>query len=333
MKTVVVIPGDGIGPEVVDAMVKVVKAVAPDLNFESHPAGLEHFEKTGELLPQSTMDAIEKHKIAIKGPTNTPVGTGHRSINVLLRKHFNLYANVRPIKNLPGVKTRYENVNLTIVRENTEDLYAGIEQMVDSNTAESIKRITKGASENISRYAFELAKNQGNTEVVCVHKANIMKLSDGLFLRTFEEVSKEYEGIVAKDLIVDNTCMQLVTRPEKFQVIVTENLYGDILSDLCAGLVGGLGVAPGANIGADMALFEAVHGSAPDIAGQNKANPTALILSAVMMLEHMKKNDQAKKLESALIKALENPEKRTGDLGGKSSTTEFTDAILENLKG
>lgn len=331
MKTVVIIPGDGIGPEVADATLKVLKQVAPDLKFQTEDAGEECFNKTGNLLPEKTLEAIRTHKIALKGPTNTPVGTGHRSINVLLRKTFNLYANVRPVKNLPGVKSRYENVNLTIVRENTEDLYAGIERMIDENTAESIKIITKGASEKISKYALDYAKSHGLTEVIAIHKANIMKMTDGLFLRTFQNLAPKYPEIELKDLIVDNACQQLVTRPERYQVLVTENLYGDILSDLCAGLVGGLGIAPGANIGEDCAIFEAVHGSAPDIAKQNKANPTALMLSAVMMLRHMNRSSEADKMEQAIFKALSNDVAKTKDLGGQGSTTSFTDEVLKNL--
>ena len=330
--TVVVIPGDGIGPEVTEATLKVLKATNAPLDFVMKNAGEECLNATGSLLPEDTIEAIKTHKLALKGPTNTPVGTGHRSINVQLRKMFNLYANVRPVKNLPGVKSRYENVNLTIVRENTEDLYAGIERMIDENTAESIKIITKGASEKISRYALNYARERGLKEVIAIHKANIMKSTDGLFLRTFQSLAPEFKDLELKDLIVDNACQQLVTRPERYQVLVTENLYGDILSDLCAGLVGGLGVAPGANIGDDAAIFEAVHGSAPDIAKQNKANPTALMLSGVMMLRHLMMDYEANKLEGAIFKALSDSKVKTKDLGGEGSTTDFTNAVLKHLE-
>lgn len=259
------------------------------------------------------------------------MSVGFKSINVTLRQKFDLYANIRPVLNLPGVKTRYENINLTIVRENTEDLYTGEERMVDADTAESIKRITRRGSERIARAAFQYAKINGRKSVAAVHKANIMKLSDGLFFKICSEVAKEYPAIQFRDVIVDNCCVQLVTNPTQFDVIVTENLYGDILSDLCAGLVGGLGVIPGANIGKDVEIFEAVHGSAPDIAGQNKANPTALLQSAVLMLRHLGEHGFADRIMSALFKALANIEQRTGDLGGKGSTSSFTDAIIQNL--
>lgn len=312
-------------------VVRVLKHVKAPFDYEEHQAGLVALEKEGDLLPPKTLDAIAASKLAIKGPTTTPVGGGHKSINVRLRQHFDLYANVRPVRTLPGVITPFGNVDLVIVRENTEDLYAGIERMVDEHTAESIKRITYKGSERISRYAFELAKRTGRKQVAAVHKANIMKMSDGLFLKTCEQVSKNFPEIQYKDVIVDNMCMQLVTKPQQFDVVVTENLYGDILSDLCAGLVGGLGVVPGANIGEKAAIFEAVHGSAPDIAGQNKANPTALLQSAVMLLEHIGENEKAKAIVKALVAALEDVTCRTGDLGGKGSTTSFTDKILQKL--
>lgn len=312
-------------------VVRVLKHVKAPFEYEEHQAGLVALEKEGDLLPPKTLDAIAASKLAIKGPTTTPVGGGHKSINVRLRQHFDLYANVRPVRTLPGVITPFGNVDLVIVRENTEDLYAGIERMVDEHTAESVKRITYKGSERISRYAFELAKRTGRKQVVAVHKANIMKMSDGLFLKTCEQVSKNFPEIQYKDVIVDNMCMQLVTKPQQFDVVVTENLYGDILSDLCAGLVGGLGVVPGANIGEKAAIFEAVHGSAPDIAGQNKANPTALLQSGVMLLEHVGENEKAKAIMKALVAALEDISCRTGDLGGKGSTTSFTDKIIQKL--
>ena len=331
MRKLTVVPGDGIGPEIMTQVVSVLKHVQSHFDYEEHPAGLSALESHGDLLPKQTLDAIALTQLAIKGPTTTPIGGGHKSINVRMRQHFDLFANVRPVRTLPGVITPFGNVDLVIVRENTEDLYAGIERMVDDFTAESVKRITFKGSERISRYAFELAQKTGRKQVACVHKANIMKLSDGLFLRTCEQVSKKYPEIEYKDVIVDNMCMQLVTKPQQFDVVVTENLYGDILSDLCAGLVGGLGVVPGANIGEKAAIFEAVHGSAPDIAGQNKANPTALLQSAVMLLEHVGESDKAKAIMKALIAALEDVSCRTGDLGGKGTTTSFTDKILQKL--
>lgn len=331
MQKLTVIPGDGIGPEIMTQVVRVLKHVRAPFEYQEYQAGLVALETRGDLLPTETLDSVSLTKLAIKGPTTTPVGGGHKSINVRLRQHFDLYANVRPVRTLPGVVTPFGNVDLVIVRENTEDLYAGIERMVDEQTAESIKRITFKGSERISRYAFELAKRTGRKQVAAVHKANIMKMSDGLFLKTCEQVSKNFPEIQYKDVIVDNMCMQLVTRPQQFDVVVTENLYGDILSDLCAGLVGGLGVVPGANIGEKAAIFEAVHGSAPDIAGQNKANPTALLQSAVMLLEHVGENEKAKAIVKALVAALEDVTCRTGDLGGKGTTISFTDKIIQKL--
>ena len=332
MMKLTVIPGDGIGPEIMTQVVRVLKHVHAPFEYHEHPAGEIALNTVGELLPASTMKAIEETKLAIKGPTTTPIGGGHKSINVTLRQKFDLYANVRPVRSLPGVQCVCPDVDLTIVRENTEDLYAGIERMVDENTAESIKRITRKGSERIARYAYDLAQKIGRKQVAIVHKANIMKMSDGLFLKVAQEVGWQYPAIQTKDVIVDNACMQLVTRPQQFDVIVTENLYGDILSDLCAGLVGGLGVVPGANIGENIAVFEAVHGSAPDIAGQNKANPTALLQSAVMMLQHIGENAKADAIMKALILALADNNARTGDLGGRGNTTTFTDAIIQNLK-
>ncbi|HEX4922769.1 MAG TPA: isocitrate/isopropylmalate family dehydrogenase, partial [Bdellovibrionales bacterium] len=286
---------------------------------------------TGELLPKSTLESIENTAVALKGPISTPVGGGFKSLNVTLRQHFDLYANVRPVRSLPGVVTPFHNVNLVIVRENTEDLYAGIERKVDENTMESVKRITRRGSERICRFAFELAGRIGVSKVAATHKANIMKLTDGMFLEVFRHVAAEYPQVQARDVIIDNCCMQLVINPNQFDIIVTENLYGDILSDLCAGLVGGLGVVPGANIGEKAAIFEAVHGSAPDIAGRGLANPTALLQSAVMMLQHLGELPRAERIMKALNVALSDPSRRTPDLGGKGTTTSFTDAILENL--
>lgn len=331
MHKLTVIPGDGIGPEITEQVLRVLKHVQAPFIYETAHAGETALEKMGSLLPESTLESVQKNKLAIKGPTSTPIGGGHKSINVTLRQKFDLYANVRPVRSLPGVPCVCSDVNLTIVRENTEDLYMGIERMVDNDTAESIKRITRSGSERIARYAFELAQKTNKNKVAIVHKANIMKLSDGLFLKVSQEVGAKFPAIESRDVIVDNACMQLVTKPQQFQIIVTQNLYGDILSDLCAGLVGGLGVVPGANIGKDIAVFEAVHGSAPDIAGQNKANPTALLQSAIMMLEHIHEGAKAQKIMLALIKALSDANVRTADLGGRGNTVSFTDAIIKNL--
>jgi isocitrate dehydrogenase (NAD+) len=328
---VTIIPGDGIGPEIMTQVVRVLKAVQAPFEYEEFDAGEVALQKNGELLPAATIASIEKNKLAIKGPTTTPIGGGHKSINVTLRQRFDLYSNVRPVRSLPNVPCVRNDVDLTIVRENTEDLYAGIERMVDDNTAESIKRITRKGSERIVRYAFELARKTHKKNVAVVHKANIMKMTDGLFLRVAQEVAQKYPEITMRDVIVDNACMQLVTKPQQFEIIVTQNLYGDILSDLCAGLVGGLGVVPGANIGENAAIFEAVHGSAPDIAGQNKANPTALLQSAVMMLEHIGEKQKADAVMKALITTLQDINARTGDLGGRGNTLTFTDAILREL--
>ncbi|MEN0060439.1 MAG: isocitrate/isopropylmalate dehydrogenase family protein [Bdellovibrio sp.] len=331
MTKLTVIPGDGIGPEITAQVLRVLKHIKAPFEYEEHAAGEVALHTVGDLLPSTTIESINKTKLAIKGPTTTPVGGGHRSINVTMRQKFDLYANVRPVRSLPGVQCVCSDVNLTIVRENTEDLYAGIERMIDDNTAESIKRITRKGSERIARYAYDLAQKTGKNRMAIVHKANIMKMSDGLFLKVAQEVGWQYPSITTKDVIVDNACMQLVTRPQQFDVIVTENLYGDILSDLCAGLVGGLGVVPGANIGDKAAIFEAVHGSAPDIAGQNKANPTALLQSAVMMLQHIGENHKADAIMKALIATLADINARTGDLGGKGSTSSFTDALIQKL--
>ncbi len=331
MRKIVILPGDGIGPEAMNQVVRILKAVGAPFEYIEKDAGMVALEKHGSLLPEDTLQAIAEYGIALKGPITTPVGGGFKSINVTLRQKFDLYSNVRPVRNLPGVETRYSNVDLVIFRENTEDLYAGIEHQIDENTAESIKRITRKGSERIARAAFEYARANGRKKVAAVHKANIMKLSDGLFLRTCQDVAKEFPEIEFKDVIVDNCCMQLVVKPEQFDVIVTENLYGDILSDLCAGLVGGLGVVPGANVGERVAIFEPVHGSAPDIAGQNKANPTALLQSAILMLHHLGEHERAEKIMAALLGALSDVHARTGDLGGKGTTSSFGDAIIARL--
>ncbi len=332
MKKVTLIPGDGIGYEISKSLVEIFKAAKVPVEFETENAGTDVYEKTGELIPESLYESVEKNKIAIKGPITTPIGKGFRSINVYLRKKYDLYTNFRPSRNLPGIETRYKNIELAIFRENTEGIYIGEEKFEDEEktSAIAIKRITRKGSERIIKSAFEYAKNNKISKVTVVHKANILKYTDGMFLEIAREVAKNYEGIDLEELIIDNMCMQLVTNPERFKVIVTMNLYGDILSDLVAGLVGGLGVAPGANIGDDIAIFEAVHGSAPDIAGQNKANPLALLLSSLEMLKYLNLNDFAQKIENAILKTLES-DCKTGDLGGNATTTEFTKKIIENL--
>lgn len=330
MHTVTLIPGDGIGPEVTDAMVKVVEASGAKINWEKVQAGEAVIEKYNTAIPDYVIDSIKKNKVAIKGPITTPVGKGFKSVNVTLRQKLDLYVNLRPIKSFKGIKSRYEDVDLVIVRENTEDLYAGIEHKIGDYAAESIKIITKPACERICKFAFDYAKDNDRKKVTGVHKANIMKLSDGLFLNTFREVAKDY-NIESDDLIVDAAAMNLVLNPENYDVMVMPNLYGDILSDLCSGLVGGLGIIPGANIGKDVAVFEAVHGSAPQIAGQNIANPTAIIQSAVMMLKYLGEVDAAKKIEKALEEVFLKGEKLTVDLGGNSTTEEFTDEIIKYI--
>lgn len=330
MHTVTLIPGDGIGPEVTDAMVKVVEASGAKINWEKVQAGEAVIEKYNTAIPDYVIDSIKKNKVAIKGPITTPVGKGFKSVNVTLRQKLDLYINLRPIKSFKGIKSRYEDVDLVIVRENTEDLYAGIEHKIGDYAAESIKIITKPACERICKFAFDYAKDNNRKKVTGVHKANIMKLSDGLFLNTFREVAKDY-NIESDDLIVDAAAMNLVLNPENYDVMVMPNLYGDILSDLCSGLVGGLGIIPGANIGKDVAVFEAVHGSAPQIAGQNIANPTAIIQSAVMMLKYLGEVDAAKKIEKALEEVFLKGEKLTVDLGGNSTTEEFTDEIIKYI--
>ena len=332
-KIVTLIPGDGIGPEISESLKNIFEAAGVPISFETENTGTEVYEKTGELIPDSLYKSVEKNKIAIKGPIGTPIGKGFRSINVYLRKKYDLYSNIRPCRNLPGVKTRFENVDIVIFRENTEGIYIGEEQYEneEKTTAVAIKRITEKGSHRIIKSAFEYAKNNNLDKVTVVHKANILKLTDGLFLEIARKVAEEYPGITLEETIIDNMCMQLVSRPEKYKVIVTMNLYGDILSDLVAGLVGGLGIAPGANVGDDIAIFEAVHGSAPDIAGQNKANPLALILSGIEMLKYMNLNDYAEKIEKAVLKTLEVSNVKTADLGGTASTTEFTEKIIENL--
>lgn len=330
MHRITLINGDGIGPEISNSVIKIIGKSGLSIDWDVQTAGEDVIEKEGTPLPQRVLDSVRKNKIALKAPVTTPIGKGFRSVNVQLRKELDLYANLRPCKNLPGVKTKFDNVNLVVVRENTEDLYAGVEEQIDENTAHSIKIITRKASERICKFAFDYAVKNGRREVCAVSKANIMKLSDGLFLESFRNVSKNYPQIKTREILVDNLCMQLVQNPSRFDVLVLPNLYGDIVSDLTAGLIGGLGVAQGANIGLNCAVFEPVHGSAPDIKGQNKANPTALLLSAIEMLKYIGENIHAGKIEKALFKTLSDGFK-TPDLGGNLSTTEFTDKIIENL--
>jgi isocitrate dehydrogenase (NAD+) len=330
---VTLIPGDGIGPELAEATRRVLDASGVAFEWEVMDAGEAVMAKEGTPLPQAVLDSILRNKVALKGPITTPVGVGFRSVNVALRQALGLYANLRPVRSIPGLKTRYDDVDLVIVRENTEDLYAGIEHMVGPDAAESIKIITRAASERIARFAFEYAVANDRRKVTAVHKANIMKLSDGLFLDSCRTIAAQYEGRVAfEDRIVDNMCMQLVQKPELYDVLVLPNLYGDIVSDLCAGLVGGLGVAPGANIGTEAAVFEAVHGSAPKYAGQNKANPTALMLSGVLLLRHIGEQAAAERVEAAIRAVIAEGRATTYDLGGSAGTSEFADAIVARLE-
>lgn len=330
MRTITLINGDGIGPEISESVVQIIKASGLEIDWEIQTAGADVIEKEGTPLPQRVLESVKRNKIALKAPVTTPIGKGFRSVNVQLRKSLDLFANLRPCKNLPGVETRFDNVDLVVVRENTEDLYAGVEEQIDENTAHSIKIITRKASERICKFAFDYAVVNGRHEVCVVTKANIMKLSDGLFLDSYRRVAKDYPQIKTREILVDNLCMQLVQDPSRFDVLVLPNLYGDIVSDLTAGLIGGLGVAQGANIGEDCAVFEPVHGSAPDIKGQNKANPTALLLSAIEMLKYIKEFEPAEKIEKALFKTLAEGHK-TSDIGGTLTTTEFTQKIIENL--
>jgi isocitrate dehydrogenase (NAD+) len=331
---VTLIEGDGIGPEIAAATVRAIEAAGGTLAWERTDAGAGAVQKHGDPLPQATIDSIKSTQLALKGPLATPSGGGYRSVNVTLRQIFDLYANVRPVQTIAGVPSRYTGVDLVIVRENTEDLYAGVEHYIDPRrtAAESIAIITRFGSERVIRYAFEYARTHGRKKVTLVHKANILKMSNGLFLDTGREIAKQYDDLVFEDLIVDATAMKLVIAPEKFDVIVTMNLFGDILSDLTAGLVGGLGVAPAANIGdAGCAMFEAVHGTAPDIAGKGIANPTGLMLSACMLLDHVGQGDAAKRLRKGIHAALASSETRTGDLGGKANTAGYTDAVIRAL--
>jgi len=330
-RTVTLIRGDGIGPEVSDAVVSILEASGAPLAFEDQVVGRAAEESEGDPLPLRVLESIRRNKVALKGPVGTPIGKGFASINVRLRKILDLYANLRPVRNLPGVESRFHNVDIVVVRENTEDLYSGLEHIVVPGVVESLKIITEAASTRIARFAFDYATANGRRRVTAVHKANIMKLSDGLFLDCFRKVAQDYPDIAADDRIVDATCMRLVMNPEIFDMLLMENLYGDIVSDLAAGLVGGLGVVPGANLGKTMAIFEAVHGTAPDIAGQEKANPTALLLSAILMLRHMEMPQDADRIEKALIATLAAGIK-TSDLGGTAGTKAFTRAVADRLE-
>lgn len=329
-RTVTLIKGDGIGPEIADAVVSIFQAAEAPVRWEEAEAGLSALERTGATLPGATLDSIRRNGVALKGPTTTPIAGGHKSVNVAIRKGLDLFANVRPCRSLPGVVTRFENVDLIIVRENIEDTYGGIEHMQTPDVAQCLKLITRAGSLAIARYAFEMARREKRQRVTCVQKANIHKLTDGLFLECFRAIAPEYPDVRSDEMLVDNCCMQLVTSPQNFDVVLTPNLFGDILSDLCAGLVGGLGVAPGGNIGSGRAVFEAVHGSAPDIAGKGLANPSALLLSAVQMLRYMGLIAWADRIESGMRLAMVN-HVRTRDLGGNASTAEFAQAVIANL--
>ncbi|MEO7050635.1 MAG: isocitrate dehydrogenase [Rhodanobacter sp.] len=335
-KTITVIPGDGIGPEIMTATLRVLDALDCGLTYEFVDAGMVALEKHGDLLPQATLDKIAEHKVALKGPLTTPIGGGFTSVNVTLRRHFDLYANVRPAVSFPGTKSRYENIDIITVRENTEGAYRAEGQTLsaDGEIAESVSRNTRKGSSRIVRYAFELAVKKGRKKITAVHKANILKTSSGLFLNVAREIAREYPQIEFNEMIVDNTCMQLVMRPEQFDVIVTTNLFGDILSDLCAGLVGGLGLAPGDNIGEHAAIFEAVHGSAPDIAGKGIANPCALLLAAADMLDYLDMVAKGDQLRQAIRDTITGArESVTPDLGGQGSTSSFAEAIVKRING
>jgi isocitrate dehydrogenase (NAD+) len=330
-RVITLIPGDGIGPEVTEAVVRILHVAGLDIEWERYDAGVLAFKRFNQSLPTELLDSIKRNKVALKGPVTTPIAEGITSVNVGLRKALELYANLRPVRNLEGVPSRFSGVDLVIVRENTEDLYAGLEHEIVPGVVESLKIITEKASTRVSQFAFQHARANGRRLVTAIHKANIMKLSDGLFLESTRKVSREFTDITYDERIVDAACMQLVMRPEKFDVLLLPNLYGDIVSDLCAGLVGGLGVVPGANMGTECAVFEAVPGSAPDIADKNLANPTALLLSGLMMLEHIGERQRAERIRAALTRVLAEGVVRTHDLGGHASTTEFTDAICREV--
>lgn len=331
MYDITLIKGDGIGPEVSMATKKIIDATGVKINWEIVNAGQNVFDATGDLIPENVYASIERNKIALKGPITTPIGTGFRSINVHLRKKYNLFANIRPIQSMENTKSRYKDIDFTIFRENTEGLYIGIENKISADEVEAIKKVTTLGSERIIRKAFDYAKDNKIDTVTVAHKANILKQADGLFLNTARKIAKEYPMISLSEVIIDNLCMQLVMNPEQYKIIVTMNLYGDIISDLGAGLIGGLGLVPGANIGEDISIFEAVHGSAPDIAGQNLANPTALLKSGIMMLKYIGEYESAEKIEKALKKIYSEGKILTRDLGGTATTTEFTQAIIDAL--
>ncbi len=325
------IRGDGIGPEISEAVLLILEKAGAQFSYEEVEAGLCSIEKCGQGITSAGIESLKKNKVAIKGPTTTPVGGGHKSINVTIRKALDLYVNLRPCKSIPGIETPFKNVDLLIVRENIEDTYGGIEHMQSTDVAQCLRLITKSGSLRAARFAFETARKLKRSKVTAVHKANIMKITDGLFLQAFREVAEDYKDIEAADIIVDNCCMQLVSKPQQFDVLLLPNLFGDIVSDLCAGLIGGLGIAAGANIGAQAAVFEAVHGSAPDIAGKGLANPTAMLLSAVSMLQHMGDLATAQRVENAVFEVLKSGKVKTRDLGGSASTQEYTRAVIANL--
>ena len=329
---ITLIPGDGIGPEVTSAAVRILEATGIKFEWETFQAGADAYEKTGEYLPKDLLDSIARTKLGLKGPVTTPIGGGFSSINVALRKKFELYCNFRPIRNLPGIPTRYPGVDLIIVRENTEGEYSGIEHEVVPGVVESLKIITEKASTRIARWAFEYARREKRKKIFAIHKANIMKMSDGLFLRCARDMSKKYPEITYGEHIVDNTCMQLVMNPYQYDVLLLENLYGDIISDLCAAFVGGLGLVPGANHGDDIAIFEAVHGSAPDIAGKNMANPTAVLQSSILMLRHIEERDAADRVQAALERVYRAGQHLTRDIGGSASTSQFADAVIQEIE-
>ena len=329
---ITLIPGDGIGPEVAFAVVRIIEASGVAVEWEEHVAGQEALDKFGKTLPDELLESIKRNKVGLKGPITTPVGKGFTSVNVGLRKALDLYANLRPIRALPNVPCRNPDLNLVVVRENTESLYSGLEHEIIPGVVESLKIITEKASTRIARFSFEYARAESRKKITCTHKANIMKMSDGLFLKCFRTVAQAYPEIESADMIIDNASMQLVMRPEQFDVVLCENLYGDIVSDLCAGLIGGLGLVPGANIGEKGAVFEAVHGSAPDIAGKGIANPTALLQSAILMLRHIEERAAAEKIERAMLTVFEEGKVRTRDIGGSASTNEFADAIIAKMK-
>src|SRR3981081_1914513 len=332
MHRITLIPGDGIGPEVASAVVRIVEASGAQIEWETHLAGQQALDKFGVTLPDELLESIKRNQVGLKGPITTPVGKGFTSVNVGLRKALDLYANLRPIRALPNVTCRYPELHLVIVRENTESLYAGLEHVVVPGVVESLKIITEKASTRVARFAFEYSRREGRKKITCGHKANIMKMSDGLFLRCSRNVSKEYPEITYGEHIVDNTCMQLVINPYQYDILLLENLYGDILSDLCAGLVGGLGLVPGANFGHECAIFEAVHGSAPDIAGKNIANPTAVLRSALLMLRHLGEHEAALKIRNAIDEVYRDRTKLTRDVGGTAGTSEFGDAIIQAME-